>query len=43
MYIVNLAANHDTPVNSRLSADVGLADKGNEANKANEANKSERS
>jgi len=27
MYIVNLLANHDTPVNRRLSADVRMAQK----------------
>src|SRR4249920_1941145 len=27
MYIVNLVANRDTPVNSRLSADVGIVEK----------------
>jgi hypothetical protein len=27
MYVVNLVANRDTPVNSRLSADVGTAAK----------------
>jgi len=27
MYIVNLVANHDTPVNSRLPADVEITEK----------------
>jgi hypothetical protein len=31
MYIVNLVATRDAPVNYRLSADVGIAAKGPEA------------